>query len=169
MGGTRRATTTPDAVRCSGLVQRSLGTAASPRVEQCAAILRAELVYDKLLRENELFGPGRRLVLEWKLDGSSTSWEAEAEVLANVVWRRGRLFLRCKRCERRANRLLTERRTQRHVPGTETGNGCSSEHAQDHQAVRVPRGCARPTQCAKRNSDYGVRPATFDHFHGREQ
>jgi hypothetical protein len=75
------------------------------RVGQCAAILAAELVYDKLVREGATLAPGWRAVLAWKPDGSGASWDVGAEVLANAVWRRGRLFLRCSHCRRRATRL----------------------------------------------------------------
>lgn len=71
----------------------------------CAAILAAELVYDKLLREGATLAPDWRAVLAWKPDRSDASWDIEAEVLANAVWRRGRLFFRCARCGRRATRL----------------------------------------------------------------
>ena len=33
------------------------------------------------------------------------SWDITAEVVANAVWRRGRLFFRCGPCQRRATRL----------------------------------------------------------------
>ena len=76
------------------------------RVEQCAAILAAELVYERMVCDGSQFGPGWRAMLSWKPHGDSgPSWNIEAEVLANAVWRRGRLFFRCARCERRATRL----------------------------------------------------------------
>jgi hypothetical protein len=76
------------------------------RVEQCAAILGAEFVYGHLICGGKSFGPGDRLVLTWSPpDGSGRSWQISAEVLLNTVWRRGRLFFRCPRCERRATRL----------------------------------------------------------------
>jgi hypothetical protein len=76
------------------------------RVGQCVAILAAELVYDKLIRDGEKFGPGRRATLAWTPAGvSGASWNIEAEVLPNAVWRRGRLFFRCPDCGRRATRL----------------------------------------------------------------
>jgi hypothetical protein len=76
------------------------------RVGQCVAILTAELVYDKLLRDGETFGPGYRETLSWRPHGDpGPRWDIKAEVLANAVWRRGRLFLRCPNCEQRATRL----------------------------------------------------------------
>src|SRR5262245_25945361 len=71
------------------------------RVGQCAAILAAELVYGKLVCDGDTFGPGSRATLTWTPHGSTgASWDVEAEVLPNAVWRRGRLFLLCKHCRR---------------------------------------------------------------------
>jgi hypothetical protein len=76
------------------------------RVGQCATIFAAELVYDKLIREGVVFGPGWCSVLAWTPKSSSdTCWEIDVEVIANAVWRRGRLFFRCANCRRRATRL----------------------------------------------------------------
>ena len=75
-------------------------------VGQCAAILPAELVYGRLICDRESFGPGSVLALSWAPEGASgRRWTLEAEILSNAVWRRGRLFFRCPRCERRATRL----------------------------------------------------------------
>src|SRR5262245_36823140 len=71
------------------------------RVEQCVT-LAAELVYDKLILDGQSFGPGSRLTLTWTPQGNvGPSWDVSAEVVANAVWRRGRLFLRCPHCQRR--------------------------------------------------------------------
>jgi hypothetical protein len=76
------------------------------RVEQCVAVLPAELVYERLICEGSKVGPGWRSTLTWTPDvDTGTSWEIGAEVSANAVWRRGRLFLRCPQCEQRATRL----------------------------------------------------------------
>jgi hypothetical protein len=76
------------------------------RVEQCAAVLAAELVYHRTICDGETFGPGCHAVLAWKPHGDSgPSWKIKAEVLPNAVWRRGRLFLRCPRYFQRATRL----------------------------------------------------------------
>jgi hypothetical protein len=74
------------------------------RVEQCVT-LRAELVYDQMIRDKETFGPGSRATLTWTPYRSDKPWDIRAEILANSVWRCGRIFLRCPRCERRATRL----------------------------------------------------------------
>ena len=76
------------------------------RVEECAAVLAAELVYGHLVCQGGIFAPGSRGRLTWTpADGSAASWDVEAEVLPNAVWRRGRLFLRCRHCGQRATRL----------------------------------------------------------------
>jgi hypothetical protein len=76
------------------------------RVEECAAMLPAELVYDRLLRDNVAIGPGWRAELRWTPTGlDGRRWSIYAEVRANAVWRRGRLFLCCPACLGRATRL----------------------------------------------------------------
>jgi len=76
------------------------------RVSQCAAILAAELVYDRMVCDGSTFGPGSQAMLSWTPQpGSGQSWDIRAELLPNAVWRRGRLFLRCPHCEQRATRL----------------------------------------------------------------
>lgn len=76
------------------------------RVGQCAAILGAEFVYGQLICEGQAFGPGFRATFAWTpAGGSGASWDIAVEVLANAVWRRGRLFFRCGHCRRRATRL----------------------------------------------------------------
>jgi hypothetical protein len=74
------------------------------RVEQCPT-LAAELVYHQMVCEGAAFGPGSRATLTWTPNGSEASCRVEAEVVANAVWRRGRLFFRCRGCRRRATRL----------------------------------------------------------------
>src|SRR5262245_54596721 len=76
------------------------------RVEQCAAVLGAELVYHRAICDGQTFGPGSHATLTRKPHGDSgPSWEIKAEVRPNAVWRRGRMFLCCPRCFRRATRL----------------------------------------------------------------
>ncbi len=76
------------------------------RVEQCVAILGAEQVYGNLICGGQSFGPGWRAGATWKPhNASERSWEIKLEVIPNAVWRRGRLFLRCPRCDRRTTRL----------------------------------------------------------------
>ena len=70
---------------------------------ECAAVLRAELVYHQLICEGTELRPGWRAMLGWPVDGQT--WSVEAETVANAVWRRGRLFLRCPACRQRATRL----------------------------------------------------------------
>lgn len=75
-------------------------------MSECAAILAAEVLYGKLVCDGVTFFPGCRVTFEWIPDDRSpASWRVEAEVLANAVWRRGRLFFRCAACGRRATRL----------------------------------------------------------------
>jgi hypothetical protein len=74
------------------------------RVEQCVT-LRAELVYHQMICEGLKFHPGFRAELEWTAPGSDTSWSISLEVVANAVWRRGRMFFRCRGCCQRATRL----------------------------------------------------------------
>jgi hypothetical protein len=66
------------------------------RVEQCH-YLAAELLYHQMVCESRPIGPGFRGSLTWTPTGSSRSWNVDFETLANAVWRRGRLFLRCTR------------------------------------------------------------------------
>jgi hypothetical protein len=74
------------------------------RVEQCVT-LTAEIVYHQALCAREPIGPGSRLTLTWRPHDSSFSWQIDAEVIPNAVWRCGRLFLRCCGCRSRATRL----------------------------------------------------------------
>jgi hypothetical protein len=76
------------------------------RVDQCSAILAAEIVYDELICDGAPLGAGWRATLPWAPQGPlAPSWDVEAEVVANAIWRRGRLFFRCASCHRRATRL----------------------------------------------------------------
>lgn len=75
------------------------------RVEECAATLRAEIVYDQMIREGSAFAPGSRATLSWTPHKDGFDWTIEAEVVRNAVWRRGRVFLRCRQCRQRATRL----------------------------------------------------------------
>lgn len=76
------------------------------RGEQCAS-LPAETVYHRMVCSGAAFGPGARQTLTWTPHPkeSTSSWSVVAEVSANAVWRRGRLFFRCDRCGNRATRL----------------------------------------------------------------
>jgi hypothetical protein len=76
------------------------------RVGQCVAALGAELIYDRWIREGQTIEPGCRVHGTWTPHGpNGPSWPITVEVVANRLWRRGRLFLRCPGCERRATRL----------------------------------------------------------------
>jgi hypothetical protein len=69
-------------------------------------ILAAELVYHELVCKGATFAPGWHKTFAWTPpDGAGASWDVKAEVLPNAVWRRGRLFFRCPRCEQRVTRL----------------------------------------------------------------
>lgn len=73
------------------------------RVESCAVVHRAELLYDDLVRRGDDFGPGSAGSISFTIRGRN--WTLTFEVAENAVWRRGRLFLRCPACGRRATRL----------------------------------------------------------------
>ena len=85
------------------------------RVTECSAVLQAESLYTELLRNGpEHVRPGRRCALNWTLPGRQVS--IEVEVVANAVWRFGRVFLRCPKCGRRATRI--------YVPASDTSPAC---------------------------------------------
>ena len=74
------------------------------RTTECAGILAAEMLYHALVCDSVPLRPG------WSASLSCTVGAVEfsnirAEVISNAVWRRGRLFLRCPACDRRATRL----------------------------------------------------------------
>src|SRR5262245_50405643 len=99
--GGRRPYRIPSDVPITGTRER--GGRRRGRVERCPCVLRAEDVYGERLCERVAFGPGSRFRLSVTLYGAI--WEFDAEVLPNAVWRRGRLFLLCPHCQRRATRL----------------------------------------------------------------
>jgi hypothetical protein len=85
------------------------------RVTQCWAVLAAEDLYTALMRDNlTRMRPGCHGSLKWTLPGKSLflDWELRA----NAVWRFGRLFLRCPRCNRLATRI--------YVPTEESWAAC---------------------------------------------
>lgn len=73
------------------------------RVTQCWGALTAETVYTRLLRDSTGIRPGARGSLTWTLPGRSVS--LDWELRANAVWRFGRAFLRCPRCQLLATRI----------------------------------------------------------------
>jgi hypothetical protein len=74
------------------------------RVNECWSLLRAEDIYGALLKEVPVrIRPGAAGTATYTVEGRqfTASWE----VRQNAVWRRGRVFLRCSRCDRRCTRL----------------------------------------------------------------
>jgi hypothetical protein len=74
------------------------------RTNECWATLRAEDVYDGLLREDApAVKPGTRDRVTYKFNDRdvTTGWE----IRPNAIWRRGRVFLCCPRCGQRCTRL----------------------------------------------------------------
>ena len=74
------------------------------RVTECWAVLRAEEVYTAMLLDDaSRVRPGARGATTYTVEGRefTASWE----VRQNAVWRRGRVFLRCPRCDTRCTRL----------------------------------------------------------------
>ena len=67
-------------------------------------MLRAEDVYTALLHSDATkVGSGVRGTVTYKLEERDVT--ADWEIRQNAVWRRGRLFLECPRCQRRCTRL----------------------------------------------------------------
>jgi hypothetical protein len=102
-GGRRRNWILPGEARvfCAGRWGRRRA-----RVEQCAATLTAEAIYGQLVCEGATFGPGSRMTVLWPPSAlCGATWWIVVEVLANAVWRRGRMFRRCPACQQRATRL----------------------------------------------------------------
>ena len=74
------------------------------RVSECWALVSAENVYTEAIRANAVETcPGARGEATFRAAGREFGFAWE--VRANAVWRFGRLFLHCPRCERRATRL----------------------------------------------------------------
>jgi hypothetical protein len=74
------------------------------RTGECCAVLKAEDVYTALLADDAArLRPGSRGTGTISVAGRNhTAWW---EVRSNAVWRRGRVFLLCGRCDRRCTRL----------------------------------------------------------------
>src|SRR5262245_20081797 len=86
-------------------------------VAQCWAVLRAEDVYTHLLRSNPTrTQPGEDGDLAWSLEGRPEPMSIAWELRANAVWRFGRVFLKCPRCQRGATRI--------YVPTREASAAC---------------------------------------------
>lgn len=69
------------------------------RVSECR-VIRAESLYDRMLREGRAPKPGEHGEV-FVNGGCRVSWES----VENRIWAFGRLFLRCGRCGKRATRL----------------------------------------------------------------
>ena len=73
-------------------------------VSECWTVLRAEEVYTALLLDDaSRVRPGARGSTTYTAEGRefTASWE----VRQNAVWRRGRVFLQCPKCDKRCTRL----------------------------------------------------------------
>lgn len=84
------------------------------RVTECAFVLRAEALYDHMIREGHPPAPGGRGQALITVAGRSLA--AEWTVAPNRLWAYGRVFLGCPRCGERAARLYLP---TRHSPGLE--------------------------------------------------
>ena len=73
------------------------------RVTECHAVLTAEDTYTAVLRGDATVKAGSCGKVSWTLGGEA--FIADWELRPNAVWRRGRLFLTCPRCEARCTRL----------------------------------------------------------------
>lgn len=74
------------------------------RVSECWSTLRAEVVYTALLQHDaSTVRPGAKGTSTYTLEGRE--FIAAWEVRQNAVWRQGRVFLRCPRCELACTRL----------------------------------------------------------------
>jgi len=73
-------------------------------VEQCCATIRAEDLYDDLVKRGLSTGRGSTFTATVALpDGRMHT--VRSELVQNPIWRIGRLFVRCGWCGRRATRL----------------------------------------------------------------
>lgn len=78
------------------------------RVSECPVVMRAEHLYDQLIKDGRPPRPGASgesiYTISDKKRGD-TQYRASWEVRANRVWAFGRAFYVCPRCEKRATRL----------------------------------------------------------------
>jgi hypothetical protein len=72
-------------------------------VTECAATLTSEDVYSFFSESGLALRPGVRGRLRFTVAGMGEP--IDFEVRPNLVWRRGRVFLRCTHCRRRCTRL----------------------------------------------------------------
>jgi hypothetical protein len=73
------------------------------RVTECAAVFRAEELYDRIVRARRVNPPGARGYMETSAD--APEWRLAFDGTANRQWTLGRLFYLCPRCASRATRL----------------------------------------------------------------
>jgi hypothetical protein len=78
------------------------------RTDECYLTLRAELVYDDAIRNGLNPKPGDRLSLAAGRSGGPQA-RVSVEVRGNRLWRLGRFFFRCSKCNRLATRLYVPR------------------------------------------------------------
>ena len=83
------------------------------RTSECRTF-RAEELYSTLLTDVRKFGPGDRGKATYAFEGAKLV--IDYEVRGNSVWRSGRVFFRCPRCERRCTRV--------YVPRCDAGPAC---------------------------------------------
>jgi hypothetical protein len=75
------------------------------RVTECWAVLRAEDLYTDMLRRDAVaVRPGARGHVTYTLTGGRDV-KARWEIRENSIWRRGRVFFECPRCNHRCTRL----------------------------------------------------------------
>jgi hypothetical protein len=75
------------------------------RVDECLHTVKAEHVYDALVRAAKTIQPGERGTAN-ATDASGRTWPVQFEIRRNAVWRLGgRVFLRCPACSRLCARL----------------------------------------------------------------
>ena len=77
-------------------------------MSECA-VVRAEDCYAFMLWERAAFDTGWwenvEVFLRGQHSGQWFRWNVPVQVVANPIWRRGRLFFRCPGCTKRATRL----------------------------------------------------------------
>ena len=116
------------------------------RVTECAQTIKSEEMYTLLLRGGVRVRPGLSVALSVELRAGVTQ-HFLATVVANRVWRRGRVFLVCPGCARRCARLYRPRREWRVACRRCWGLTYESrqrQHVQGHGASMLAR-CVDPS------------------------
>lgn len=76
------------------------------RVSECDAVIKAEDLYDLSILAGVALTPGFAASVSVSPAASlSDPWRLSIELRPNLIWRFGRLFLRCRRCDGRVTRL----------------------------------------------------------------